>query len=243
MYDEPVTIYRDAYADAYPSLYLTPWARKHALNVANLERIVAALPAARPRWLDLACGQGWHFSAFAGRAEMTGLDQSAAQLARARANAPGARFVQDDMTRAAFPTGSFDLVTNFWAGYCYLRDRGHILALLRTALDWIAPGGALYVEVLVGRDLAEFNRSLYAQRTGFGVTPCSDDFSEWLYDDSGGRHRMTSPPLEDFLAVVEPAFAAVEAHHDGGFMHHLIATGRRRDPYSGRRVEERTSTV
>jgi SAM-dependent methyltransferase len=154
-------------------------------------------------------------------------DLSEAQLARARANAPHARFICADMTKAAFAPASFDIVSNFWAGYCYLHSRPRIAALVRAAVEWIAPDGALYIEVLLGRDLASFNESRYAQRTGFAVTPLSDDFSEWQYNDIGGCHLMTSPPLEDFLEIVSPAFVAVEARHDGGFMYHLVATGRR----------------
>jgi SAM-dependent methyltransferase len=224
--DHPQAIYREPYVESYPSLYLMPWRRKHELNAANLDRILSGLRAPSPRWLDLACGQAWHFSVFPGRARMLGLDLSEAQLARAHDNAPHARFMHGDMTEAAFAAASFDLVTNFWAGYCYLRSRPRIAALVRAAVDWIAPGGALYIEVLLGNDLASFNRSQYAQRTSFAVTPLSNDYTEWQYDDNGGRHLMTSPPLEDFLKIVTPAFAAVETRHDGGFMVHLIATGR-----------------
>jgi SAM-dependent methyltransferase len=226
-HDGPHSIYREPYVDRYPSFYLAPWMRKHELNAANLDRILSGLRSPLPRWLDLACGQAWHFSVLRGRAQMVGLDLSEAQLARARAKAPHARFVCADMTETVFAPASFDLVSNFWAGYCYLRSRPRIAALVRAAVEWIAPGGALYIEVLLGRDLASFNQSGYAQRTSFAVTPLSDDYAEWRYDDVGGRHLMTSPPIEDFLEIVSPAFAAVEAQHDGGFMYHLVATGRR----------------
>jgi len=134
-------IYREPYADRYPSLYLAPWPRKHELNAANLDRILSGLRSPSPRWLDLACGQAWHFSVFPGRAQMLGLDLSEAQLARARVNAPHARFICGDMTEAVFAPASFDLVSNFWAGYCYLRSRPRIAALVRAAVEWIAPVG------------------------------------------------------------------------------------------------------
>ncbi|MGO9231545.1 MAG: class I SAM-dependent methyltransferase [Bryobacteraceae bacterium] len=225
--DRSRSIYREPYVGLYPSLYLAPWRRKHELNAANLNRILSGLRPSQPRWLDLACGQAWHFSVLAGRARMFGLDLSEAQLQRARASAPHARFILGDMADAPFAPASFDLVSNFWAGYCYLRNRARIAALVRAAVQWISPGGALYFEVLLGRNLASFNQSTYARRTTFAVTPLSDDFAEWRYDDAGGRHLMTSPPLDDFLDVVSPEFASVEARHDGGFMYHLVATGRR----------------
>jgi hypothetical protein len=192
----------------------------------NLARILDQLPGDAPRWIDLACGQAWHFAQFPNRARMVGLDLSAAQLARARLNVPDADFIQGNMAQVDFAPASFDLVTNFWGGYCYLADGALIGALWRRAVDWIAPGGALYLEVLLRADLADFNRSKFAKATGFTVSPRSADYSEWEYADTGGRHLMTSPPLDDFVEIVTPAFRSVEARHDGGFAVHLIATGR-----------------
>ena len=218
------SLYGEGYAAHYPSLYLDPWRQKHRLNAKNLTSILDRPFGSTPRWLDLACGQAWHFSLFPGRARMVGLDLSAAQLARARRNAPHASFIQGNMAEAAFAPASFDLVTTFWGGYCYLGSRARIASLWRSAIDWIAPGGALYVEVLLGEDLASFNRSHFAQQTGFTVAPRSDDYSEWAYQDVGGQHVMTSPPLQEVLDIVSPAFRAVEARHDGMFMVHLVAT-------------------
>lgn len=220
-------IYNDAYVAAYQSLYLHPWAQKHQLNASNLARILDTLRKPRPRWMDLACGQAWHFSIFPGRAKMFGLDISEAQLTRAKARVPGATFLRADLGDASFRQASFDLVTNFWAGYCYLGSKEEIAEMWRSAVDWIAPGGALYVEVLLGQDLANFNHSQFSARTGFLVSPRCDDYSEWEYEDIGGRHVMTSPPLEEFLQIVTPAFDFVEARHDGAFMIHLIATHRK----------------
>jgi len=220
------SIYDESYARDYPALYIEPWTRKHQLNAKNLAAILAGLDRPLPRWLDLACGQAWHFSQFPRKAWMLGLDISPAQLARAHTRVPSAQFVRGDLTQTAFPKASFHLVTNFWAGYCYLDSREAIARLWRSTVGWIAPGGALYVEVLLGQDLESFNRSRFAGRTGFSVSPRSPDYSEWEYEDSGGRHWMTSPPLESFLGIVRPAFDRVETRHDG-FMVHLIATGRR----------------
>ncbi len=220
-------LYGEMYALTYPALYIGPWNDKHQLNVANLTDIFDKLSAAEPRWLDLACGQAWHFSRFAERARMLGVDLSEAQLARARLQAPPhADFLCADMTEVHFEPASFDLITHFWGGYCYLRSQARIEALLQAALCWIAPGGALYIEVLLGEDLESFNRSRFSARTGFAVSPRNDDYSEWRYEDTGGIHLMTSPPLAMFLDIVTPHFQHVEARHDGAFMIHLIARGR-----------------
>ena len=217
-------LYRPSYARDYPGLYLTAWPAKHALNRKILGGLLDEL-GPDPRWIDIACGQAWHFSQFPGQARMTGLDLSEAQLARARAATPDADFICGDMAEAAFPPGSFDLLTNFWGGYCYLADRAAIAALWRRVLGWIAPGGALYVELLLAEDLASFNRSGFAARTGFSVVSRGSDFIEWGYEDSAGMHIMTSPPLSEALDIFGPAFRTVDVHHDGRFMTHVVARG------------------
>lgn len=227
VHNDARAIYGENYAASYPALYINSWPQKHQLNAKNLASILDRLHSPLPRWLDLACGQAWHFSVFPGRALMLGLDISEAQLARARARVPGATFMCRDLMEASFPPASFDLVTNFWAGYCYLESRACIAKLWHSVVDWIAPGGALYIEVLLGRDLESFNRSGFSGRTGFMVSPRSDDYIEWEYEDTGGRHVMTSPPLEEFLNILSPSFDTVDAQHDGAFMVHLVATGRR----------------
>jgi ubiquinone/menaquinone biosynthesis C-methylase UbiE len=227
-YDESAAaIYGEDYAAQYSAFYIAQWPRKHALNVANLTRTLDALPMADPLWLDLACGQAWHFSRFIGRARMVGLDLSEAQLQRARLGSPAAAFVRADMSRAPFAPASIDLVTNFWAGYCYLASRERIGSMLRDAVSWIRPGGALYIEVLLARDLESFNRSHFSDATAFVVVPRSADYTEWRYDDVGGQHIMTSPPLELFVDILAAEFEQIEARHDRAFMVHLIATGRK----------------
>jgi SAM-dependent methyltransferase len=220
-------VYGESYAALYPSLYIEPWRRKHELNARNLKRILDALPMARPAWLDLACGQAWHFSLLPSRARMHGLDLSPHQIQRARSRAPEASFICADMLRAPLRPDSFDLVTNFWAGYCYLGSPARIERLLRNVTSWIRPGGTFYMEVLLARDLESFNHSRFSGATGFAVVPRSRDYTEWGYDDLGGRHVMASPPLAFFLDVLTPAFDEIEARHDGSFMVHLIATRRR----------------
>jgi SAM-dependent methyltransferase len=227
-YDEGASaIYREDYAAVYPSLYINPWQNKHDINVRNLEALLHGLAVPMPDWLDLACGQAWHFSVFQGRARMIGLDISEAQLARARERVPHATFIHADMARVRFPKASVDLVTNFWAGYCYLASRERIAEMLLKAVGWIRTGGALYMEVLLARDLESFNRSHFSEQTGFAVKRRSLDYTEWQYDDVGGHHKMTSPPLEFFLKLLTPEFTAIETWHDSAFMVHLVATGRK----------------
>jgi SAM-dependent methyltransferase len=218
-------IYREDYAQKYAARYIVPWRRKHDLNLKNISQLLASLPV-KPGWLDLACGPAWHFSRLRGWANMLGVDLSEAQLALARRNAPDATFLRGDMSRMDFGGRTFDLVTNFWAGYCYLGSQARIAALLQTVAGRLGAGGCLYFEVLLPQDLENFNGSLFSGQTGFQVSPRSSDFTEWQYDDSGGRHLMTSPPLNFFLDLLTPHFRQVTAQHDSAFMTHLIATGR-----------------
>jgi len=221
-------IYDSAYAAEYARLYITPWRRKHERNLANLRRVLGQLASgSRPvRWLDVACGPAWHFAQVTGGMVRVGLDASMAQLRRARAANPQACFLCGDMTQSALAPKSFELITHFWAGYCYLDDEARIAALLENMIRWTGPGGACYVEVLLAADVASFNASAYARATGFRVFARTPDFVRWGYIDSGGRHEMMSPPLEFFTTALQPAFSRVEAEHDGAFMVHLIATGR-----------------
>ena len=235
-------LYDEAYARHYQRMYIEPWSAKHQLNRENLARLLeeqrsrphSTAPAVsrdssapEPHWLDLACGQAWHFSQFEGHARQLGVDASEAQLRRARAACPSAEFLLADMSELGLPTGSFDLVTSFWGAYCYLASRERISRWLKQAVGWVREGGSLYLEVLLGEDLASFNRSKFAARTGFVVEPLSPDYEQWSYRDIGGSHTMTSPPLAFLMDIVEPAFGHVEARHDGSFMVHLIASQKR----------------
>lgn len=231
---DPAAIYADGYAAAYEQLYLEPWPAKHATNLRILAALLPPGQRARARWLDLCCGQAWHFAQFPEVGRRTGIDLSAAQLARARARNPSALFVQADVLEAALPACSADLVTCFWGAYCYLDDPARIERLLHNALHWVADGGALYIELLLPEALRSFNDCGFAGRTAFRVLARSDDYRRWAYEDCGGRHLMTSPPLDWFTARLEPHFERLSVEHDGGFMSHLVATGRRRRATDGR---------
>jgi SAM-dependent methyltransferase len=223
-----LAIYDEAYANQYPSLYLRPWTAKHQLNVCNIERILGRLgPDSTPHWLDLACGQAWHFASVSQYAHKVGLDLSQAQLAKAQRANPHGSFVCADMSCRVFESDSFDLITSFWAAYCYLNGRDRIESFIRGAIDMTKVGGAIYFEVLLPEDLETFNLSVYAERTGFRVRPRSPDYTYWSYRDAGGEHVMMSPRLALFLEPLSASFAHVEAQHDSRFMVHVVATGKR----------------
>ena len=97
----------------------------------------------------------------------------------ARTRNPEAEFLCADVLEAALAPASFDLVTCFWGSYCYLDDVGRIAAFLRRVLEWTAPGGAAYLELLAPDVLSSFNASNFAERTGFNIEPRSADYATW----------------------------------------------------------------
>jgi SAM-dependent methyltransferase len=68
-------------------------------------------PRPGERCIDLGCGTGAftrHLSRFG--LERTGMDISAASVARGNGQADGARFIVGDITRTGLPDGSFDII-------------------------------------------------------------------------------------------------------------------------------------
>lgn len=218
-------LYRDSYAEIYEKLYVDPWPEKHQINLKLLQLILRDLPASG-QWLDLCCGQAWHFSHVDSTLTKIGVDLSESQLKRAAARNPDASFICADVTEVEFPMKSFALVTSFWGAYCYLDDEDAIIKLVEKAISWIQPGGALYLEVLPPESLASFNASPYAKHTGFHVAPRTPDYRAWSYEDHAGVHLMKSPPLNSFVALFQKYFERVN-WIPTGFMVNLLGRNRR----------------
>lgn len=93
------------------------------------------------RVLELGCGNGVDTRVFAERFQVTAVDVSAEQLSRARANVPGAIFIQADFTELDLPAGSFDAVASFYVFNHVPRER--LEPLYRRIRSWLVPGGLL----------------------------------------------------------------------------------------------------
>jgi SAM-dependent methyltransferase len=225
--ENPRAIYDDAYAGSYASLYLDPWPAKLETNRRILATLLPQSVRRNGRWLDLCCGHAWHFSLYPEMKNRTGIDLSSAQLKIAQVNNPEAVFLCADVLKPTLAPASFDLVTCFWGAYCYLDDVGRIAEFLERVLEWTAPCGAVYLELLVPDVLAGFNASEFANRTGFRVEPRSPGYGRWAYSDAGGRHLMTSPTCAWFVDLLKPHFTDLQVHDDVGFMSHLVAIGRK----------------
>ena len=101
--------------------------------------------------LDLGCGAGVPTTRELARSfRVTGVDISRRQVARARDNVPGARFLQSDMADVQFPPESFDAVAAFYAIIHLPRDEQP--ALLSAIASWLRPGG-LFVGTLGARSV------------------------------------------------------------------------------------------
>ncbi|HUQ79394.1 MAG TPA: methyltransferase domain-containing protein [Patescibacteria group bacterium] len=108
--------------------------RQHALALA-----VAAIPLGADV-LELGCGAGLPMTAhLAPGRTLTGVDISAAQVALARVNVPGATFVQADLSTLDWPAGSFDAVVAFYV-LTHVPRTEHA-ALLGRIRRWLRPGG------------------------------------------------------------------------------------------------------
>ncbi|HXF62329.1 MAG TPA: methyltransferase domain-containing protein [Caldilineaceae bacterium] len=135
----------DQVADAYARLEQdTAWPR-----MRWLEKLLALLsPGASV--LDLGCGSGDPADvALAQQHHVTGVDISAAQLAKARQNVPTGTFLHADIGSVAFPPASFDAVVSFYA-LEHLPREEHAPLLERMA-TWLKPGGYL----LLGTEASE----------------------------------------------------------------------------------------
>jgi len=92
--------------------------------------------------LELGCGAGVPTTKrLAERFAVTGVDISARQIERARANVPHATFLNADMTAVDFPSASFDAVVAFYSIIHVPREEHG--PLLRAIVSWLGPGGWL----------------------------------------------------------------------------------------------------
>ena len=94
------------------------------------------------RVLELGCGAGVpDTKLLAERFRVTGVDISAEQVSRARANVPSADFIQADFTALELEPGQFDAVAAFYSFNHVPRD---LLADLVDRIHaWLVPGGLL----------------------------------------------------------------------------------------------------
>jgi SAM-dependent methyltransferase len=111
-----------------------------------LGELLTRLPD-RSRVLDVGCGAGVPVAkvlADSGH-QVTGVDISEVQVARARERVPGATFVQADVTTLELLAGEFDAVLSFYALIHIPVEEQE--ALLQRIGTWLRPGGLFVATV------------------------------------------------------------------------------------------------
>lgn len=135
---------------------------------ACLEALLAGLPPGAAI-LDLGCGNGAPIGAavLARGHRLTGVDQSAAQLARARAGRPDATWVQAPIESFADAGPWAGIIC--WDALFHLERRWHAELLARWAA-WLAPGGRLMLTV-GGSDHPPFTDTMFGHRFFYDSLP------------------------------------------------------------------------
>jgi cyclopropane fatty-acyl-phospholipid synthase-like methyltransferase len=137
----------DEVADAYAALEAEgdEWPRMRHLR----ELLSSLSPGGHV--LDLGCGNGVPtMAAIQERHQGVGVDISAAQIARARTNVPGATFMHEDMSGVDFGDASLDAIVSFYAIEHVPRE-GHP-QLFAKFYRWLRPGGRLLFTLEAGGD-------------------------------------------------------------------------------------------
>jgi cyclopropane fatty-acyl-phospholipid synthase-like methyltransferase len=125
--------------DRIADSYLERFGRS-SVRAAKLAELIEQLPAGASI-LDLGCGAGIpaaHELVMLGF-NVTGVDASSGQIARARRNVSRARFIQADMAAVQFAPESFDAVAAFYS-VTHLPKSEHGVLIGRIA-KWLRPGG------------------------------------------------------------------------------------------------------
>ena len=196
-------------ARLYRHLYIDDafWRPRNLENERILRRLVEALP--KPlQWVDLFCGQGWHFDFSGPGVSATGVDASGPQLELARARNPDATFVEGevlDVLQSEALQLPIGLATIFWGAYGYLGSVHAIDSLLRSLANRMTRGNVLYLEVLDPSTLLEFNTSSFAAEQACRVEQLDEESWTWKYRDPLGPHVLCTPPLGDMIELLTKA--------------------------------------
>jgi MPBQ/MSBQ methyltransferase len=149
---------------------------------ALMARLLGFIPALHGTVLDVACGKGEttrYLARHYAPEQITGINISEKQLARASANVPGATFRLMDATALAFADESFDAVVCVEAAF-HFDTRAKFLA---EALRVLKPGGHLVLsDILVSQQAEAVHQRRISENYVAGL-----DAYRALYADIGFR--------------------------------------------------------
>jgi cyclopropane fatty-acyl-phospholipid synthase-like methyltransferase len=182
----------DQVADEYAALESAdaPWPR-----LRRVRAFAADLPHGS-RILDVGCGNGLPATGVLALShEVTGVDISEEQIARARSNVPAATFVRGDVREVDLPAGPFDAIVAL-----YLIDniaRDDYPTLFRRLGELLRPNGRLLLSAEPGEDP-------WQQYTWLGVP---------MFINTVATDQLVQLVQEAGLSVVRTEF---EAQLEGG---------------------------
>lgn len=141
-------VYDGFYSDIYDHLvYNTMLDEYEVGNIIN-----KTTPTSESIILDIGSGTGHTVSRLAEeyKLNVTGLDNSAAMVARSKENYPELNFIQGDALRASmFNRSSFTHILCLYFTIYYMEDKEQFF---RNCMNWLMPGGYLVIH-LVDRDM------------------------------------------------------------------------------------------
>ena len=142
---DPKAVVREGYDRASHAYRGDDFEYAHSGYAYWLSRFTPGLPEGA-RVLDLGCGCGVPVSReLARRYDVTGVDISPVQIARARRLVPRARFVCADMAAVAFEPGAFEAAVAFFS--LINLPLAEQSTVIERVSHWLAPGGRLLAVV------------------------------------------------------------------------------------------------
>jgi cyclopropane fatty-acyl-phospholipid synthase-like methyltransferase len=170
--NDPSVDYRALVREGYDACASDFAAARMREDAPGLELLLPRL-AKGSRVLDLGCGAGVPIAAALAREHrVVGVDFSAEQIRRARANVPTAEFIEADLMSLDLPAGSFDAAVAFYSIFHLPREEHE--PFLARVHRWLQPGGHLLATVTRVREAA------YTEDGFFGVRMY---WSNWSRDD------------------------------------------------------------
>lgn len=147
---------------------------------ALMARLLSFIPQTHGRVLDVACGKGEttrYLARHYGADQISAINISEKQLARAKQNVPGATFRLMDATALDFPDASFDAVVCVEAAF-HFNTRAKFLA---EAFRVLKPGGHLVLSDIL---ISKTGEDTHQRRTSENYVPDLDTYRT-LFERAG----------------------------------------------------------